>query len=104
MIEEEVKGEIISKIFEVHCNQEKMVIGKLVKEDNKPLTVDAFAFLRSWKPAGDSFRFIRRPKEGDILRCPRCNGMLSIEGSCSLKGEKLADNPDGLIIGQFTIE
>jgi len=100
---EEETVEAVTKIFEVYCPQEKLTIGKLVKEGTKPLMVDALAFIRSWKPASDFFIFMKRPKAGSILRCPRCNGMLSIEGSVSLNEEKLGESADGLIVGQFTI-
>jgi hypothetical protein len=101
-VEEEIP-ESVSKIFEVQCIQENITIGKLVKEGTQPLLVDALAFIRSWKPASDFFIFMKRPKAGSILRCPRCNGMLSIEGSVSLNDEKLGESADGLIVGQFTI-
>jgi len=100
---EEETPESVTKIFEVQCAQEKITIGKLVKEGTKPLMVDSLAFIRSWKPASDLFVFMKRPMAGSILRCPRCNGMLTIEGSVSLDGEDIGESADGLIVGQFTI-
>lgn len=92
------------KSYQVKCIQENQVIGNLINNEDGPLLIDAIAFLRNWRPVKNAFKFITRPKHGDLLKCPRCNGMLSIEGSCNIDGEELKTQPDGLLIGQFTIE
>ena len=94
------------KSYEVRCNQENIIIGNLVNAEDSPLLVDAIAFIRNWRPVKDAFKFVHRPKLGELLKCPRCNGMLSIQGSYSLEGEsneEVGAQPDGLLIGQFTI-
>ena len=91
------------KSYKVKCTQENIVIGNLVNKEDEPLLIGAIEFIRNWKPVKDEFRFTKRPKLGELLKCPRCNGMLSIEGSCSMNDEDLGEQPDGLLIGQFTI-
>jgi hypothetical protein len=90
--------------YDVKCNQENKVIGHLVKKDNDAVTVDALAFIRNWRPVSETYRFQKRPKEGRLLTCPRCNGQLSISGECVMNESKISENPDGLLIGQFNLE
>lgn len=67
-------------ILEFRCDEERVVIGRIALPAGARTRLTAAEVLRRFEPSDRRFKLSAAIRDGDMLRCPRCQRPVSIVG------------------------
>lgn len=72
--------EATETILEFKCDEERLVIGKVAIPAGAKMRLTAAEVLRRFEPVDRRFKLPGTLRDGDMMRCPRCQRPVSVAG------------------------
>jgi hypothetical protein len=72
--------EAIETILEFKCDEERLVIGRVALPVGTTTRLTAAEVLRRFEPVDRRYKLAPTLRDGDMMRCPRCQRPVSVVG------------------------